>query len=253
MSPDEVLRQIKNMGINISRSTLLRFEKAKVIPEPKRGANGRGAGRFSDYPEDTPKHFFASWWTIKSEGISLNELSDLLPLGKQLWHKAGQEFKRYAEERGDLSDNEFEEVCQSIFGDDVKAFCSLMEYLERGSNFKPDDLMRAKEKIELYLGSDNKDDAFDNADTYTADTYTAVDVLLMSGNKELDDREVRAGRLFSKWESYYRLAGSHASELLHELEAERKITEYLTAENIKLKNEVKELEGIIAKHNIKPE
>lgn len=85
MTPDEVLKIVDKMGICASRSSLLRFEKAGLVPQPKRGAGGRGVGRFSDYPEDAPLHFFASWWTIKSEGITLKKLADLLPIGRKFY------------------------------------------------------------------------------------------------------------------------------------------------------------------------
>lgn len=82
MSPEEVLNQLVKMGIKVSRSTLLRFEKAELIPTPTRGSTGRGVGRYSDYPQSTPEYFFASWWLIKFKGIKIEELSQLLPIGR---------------------------------------------------------------------------------------------------------------------------------------------------------------------------
>ena len=83
MSPDEVLEKLITMGVKTSRSTLLRFEKAELIPAPERGSTGRGVGRFSDYPDDTAEYFFASWWLMKMEKLSIEELSQLLPIGRK--------------------------------------------------------------------------------------------------------------------------------------------------------------------------
>ncbi|SDF87323.1 hypothetical protein [Sporolituus thermophilus] len=52
MSPDEVIERLKQKGVEISRRTLLRYEEAGLISEPKRGGLGRGRGRTTDYPND---------------------------------------------------------------------------------------------------------------------------------------------------------------------------------------------------------
>lgn len=75
MSPDEVIKKLESMGIHISRKTLLRYEENKLIPAPKRGSEGRGKGRFTDYPENTPYEFFASWYCIKKEDMDIDSTS----------------------------------------------------------------------------------------------------------------------------------------------------------------------------------
>jgi len=83
MSPEEVLQKLIKMGVKTSRSTLLRYEKAELIPAPERGSTGRGVGRFSDYPDNTAECFFASWWLMKMESISIDEMSKILPIGRK--------------------------------------------------------------------------------------------------------------------------------------------------------------------------
>lgn len=53
MNPDQVIEGLKLKGVNITRRTLLRYETAKLIPEPVRGGKGRGRGRVTEYPVDT--------------------------------------------------------------------------------------------------------------------------------------------------------------------------------------------------------
>ena len=54
MTHAEVLEALwDKYRINISRHTLLRYEKAGMIPEAQRGGGGRGVGRWSDYPPQT--------------------------------------------------------------------------------------------------------------------------------------------------------------------------------------------------------
>lgn len=60
ITPDEVVAKLKVLGVNITRRTLLNYEKDKLIPEPKRGGAGRGKGRTTDYPDETPAEFYAS-------------------------------------------------------------------------------------------------------------------------------------------------------------------------------------------------
>ena len=84
MTPDEVIEKLKNGGVYISRSTLLRYEQAKVIPEPERGADGRGKGRFTNYPNETPAEFFASWSFIKEHHCNFTYLASIRVLGLEL-------------------------------------------------------------------------------------------------------------------------------------------------------------------------
>ena len=64
VGPKQVLDELSKYGINTSERTLQRYAKEGLIPEPERRSAGRGKGKISDYPEDTPAHFYASWRTI---------------------------------------------------------------------------------------------------------------------------------------------------------------------------------------------
>ncbi|MEN6565320.1 MAG: hypothetical protein ABFC57_03365 [Veillonellales bacterium] len=74
MTPDEVLHHVSEMGISVSRSTLLRFENNGLIPKAKRGSSGRAQGRYSEYPDETPVFFYAAWILIKNRKYSPKEL-----------------------------------------------------------------------------------------------------------------------------------------------------------------------------------
>jgi hypothetical protein len=51
--PDEIIGELKQRGITITRRTLLNWEKAGLVPEATRGSYGQGGGKWADYPEET--------------------------------------------------------------------------------------------------------------------------------------------------------------------------------------------------------
>lgn len=53
LTPDLVVEQLEAQGVNITRRTLLNWEKAGLIPKAKRGSYGQGGGKWADYPTDT--------------------------------------------------------------------------------------------------------------------------------------------------------------------------------------------------------
>ena len=61
MKPDEVLEILKGMGADISRPTLIRYEKQELIAAPKRGGGGRAKGRWTDYTIESVREAYASW------------------------------------------------------------------------------------------------------------------------------------------------------------------------------------------------
>lgn len=75
MTPDEVIEQLKKIGIEISRPTLTRYEKQGLIPNPKRGGLGRGGGRWTDYPDNTIEEAYASWQLMHGE-YGTNEVNN---------------------------------------------------------------------------------------------------------------------------------------------------------------------------------
>lgn len=69
MKPDQVIEKMKESGVTISRQTLRNYEKWHLIPEAKRGNAGRGRGRTTDYPDNTPNEalkVFKSFRDVKA-------------------------------------------------------------------------------------------------------------------------------------------------------------------------------------------
>ena len=60
ITPDEVIKNLDAIGVKITRPTLSRYEKQRFIPKPKRGALGRGGGRWTDYPESAVVEAYAA-------------------------------------------------------------------------------------------------------------------------------------------------------------------------------------------------
>lgn len=73
MTPDEVIRELEQLGVKISRETLRRWTNAGLVPEPIRGSRGRGQGRFTDYPVDTSWEAFAAWHLLRD--CSINQVA----------------------------------------------------------------------------------------------------------------------------------------------------------------------------------
>lgn len=67
LSPDIVIEQLKKIGVTISRPTLTRYENQGLIPKARRGGGGRGAGRWTAYPDGTVEEAFASWSLMHGE------------------------------------------------------------------------------------------------------------------------------------------------------------------------------------------
>lgn len=82
MSPDEVLSKLSELGVNITRKTLLNYE-AYGLPKPERGSGGRGVGRFTDYPPNVIEYAFAIYHMLNSSNypsLLISEISDTIPL-----------------------------------------------------------------------------------------------------------------------------------------------------------------------------
>lgn len=53
LTPDQVINELQQRGLTITRRTLLNWEKAELIPAASRGSHGQGGGKWADYPTDT--------------------------------------------------------------------------------------------------------------------------------------------------------------------------------------------------------
>lgn len=67
MRPDIVLKKLEELGVEISERTLQRYVKDNLIPEPERKSGGRGKGRITDYPEETPTEAYASYYLMHGD------------------------------------------------------------------------------------------------------------------------------------------------------------------------------------------
>lgn len=92
VSPDEVLGELKKLGVELSRNTLLNYEKRELIPKADRGSRGKGKGRYADYPPETVAEAYASWHVI--HGPVLTESATLFtPSGtyQQFWEETNRQ------------------------------------------------------------------------------------------------------------------------------------------------------------------
>ncbi len=60
MSPNEIVECLKDIGANLTRRTLLNYEKWGLVPEPERGGGGPG-GKYTSYPDGTLPEAYAAW------------------------------------------------------------------------------------------------------------------------------------------------------------------------------------------------
>lgn len=81
MTPDEVIEQLSLIGAQLSRTTLVRYEKQALIPYPERGSLGRAGGRWTDYPDSTVSEAFAAWVMMRGE-YGFSELNHEIFEGK---------------------------------------------------------------------------------------------------------------------------------------------------------------------------
>lgn len=61
VTPKIVMKKLKELGITTTNTTLWRYVKDGLIPEPDTKGAGQGRGKDTDYPEDTPQQFTASY------------------------------------------------------------------------------------------------------------------------------------------------------------------------------------------------
>jgi hypothetical protein len=76
MIPDKVIEELREVNVEISRRTLLNYEKWGLIPRPQRGNGGRGKGGITDYPDSAVAEAYASFKEIHEGG----------------WHESGVKY-----------------------------------------------------------------------------------------------------------------------------------------------------------------
>lgn len=92
MTPNEVLAALKKMGVKVSRQTLTNYENDGLIPEPKRGGHGKGRGRYTDYPDETPAEFYASHKLRHNQSVRPELLARSRQKGLMMEHNRGMAF-----------------------------------------------------------------------------------------------------------------------------------------------------------------
>ena len=65
VKPEVVLHKLEKMGVEITHRTLQRYAEEGLIPKPDTKAAGRGKGKITEYPEETPFQAYASWLLLK--------------------------------------------------------------------------------------------------------------------------------------------------------------------------------------------
>lgn len=114
VKPDEVISKLERIGVKITRRTLLNYEKFGLIPEPKRSGAGKGKGRTTDYPDETPAEAFAAYCLLHDHGAEGIKV-------KPEWVAS---IRQKVKERGDFS-------CEKSYGgltDDFLATLWIIRY-----------------------------------------------------------------------------------------------------------------------------
>lgn len=71
MTPDELIQELKRIGVIISQSTLNEYEAQGLISAPVRGSYGRAGERWTDYPRASPGEVYAAYCLLEGGGIIL--------------------------------------------------------------------------------------------------------------------------------------------------------------------------------------
>jgi hypothetical protein len=72
VKPDDVVAVLEKRGIKVTRRTLLNYEKWNLVPKAIRGSAGKGRGRTTDYPDETPAEFYASLLLKQKHGLKVS-------------------------------------------------------------------------------------------------------------------------------------------------------------------------------------
>lgn len=78
MTPDEIIKILRQKGAIISRATLTNYENAKLIPCPERGGFGRGRGRYTNYAEDVAQNVYAIYHMANTKRLTFWALEKIV-------------------------------------------------------------------------------------------------------------------------------------------------------------------------------
>ena len=69
MNPDELIAAIEKLGVQLSKTTINRYERERLISSPKRGSLGRGGGRWAEYPALTDVEAVVAWKMMNGQAV----------------------------------------------------------------------------------------------------------------------------------------------------------------------------------------
>jgi hypothetical protein len=73
---DEVVKELNSLGIKTSEDSIQRYAKDKLIPMPERKSAGRGQGKISNYADETPAEFYASYVLKHEHRLKSDKIAD---------------------------------------------------------------------------------------------------------------------------------------------------------------------------------
>ena len=93
MKGEEVLAQMKSLGVPATLRTLQRYEAANLLPPARRGWGEGGFGRFAEYNKSAAAEFYASYslvhrylWKVRFEDVqAVREVAHQLE--KNIWSR----------------------------------------------------------------------------------------------------------------------------------------------------------------------
>lgn len=74
LTPDELIAALAAVGVRTSRTTLARWVRQGLVPEPLRGSGGRAIGRYSLYPPEAVGEAAASAYLLR-QGVAPQDVA----------------------------------------------------------------------------------------------------------------------------------------------------------------------------------
>lgn len=230
MSPDEVINQLQDKGIQISRRMLLRFENAGLIPLPKRGSGGRGQGRYTDYADTVVEKFFAAWMLIKTQKLTYEEAKKIIEKEENDYSLLLDVIKTERSRENEMSNEDANSMVDKIFKDNIKALKALAYYLEGKPLIDRNALYRAQKLLEVYLSNDIGEEISGLMDLLKEDNSKREGIINISD---------------SKYSTFQSLATLDLAEVAQEVAFYKELSEKYKSELMKLKKENKHLHELL--------